>query len=118
MGLKFNPHTGEWEDVADRPSDPVAKLGTYFKGYWSSNLPDTATWLVFVGAFIVFGLALSLSGIVFGLCILGLFFEKTRNWLMLAGWLAAFSIAYAMTWLCYNKWTLICFGVFILGLLL
>ena len=66
MGLKFNPHTGEWEDVADRPSDPVAKLGTYFKGYWSSNLPDTATWLVFVGAFIVFGLALSLSGIVFG----------------------------------------------------
>ncbi|MEZ3577310.1 MAG: hypothetical protein K1W01_07425 [Muribaculaceae bacterium] len=31
MGLKFNPHTGEWEVVADKPVDRIALVGTYLK---------------------------------------------------------------------------------------
>ncbi len=118
MALKFNPKTGEWDEVADAPSDPVARIGVYFKGFYSSKLDDSASWLVFVGYAIVLLAVFSISTILGIVLLIGLFFEKTRNVEMVVGWIVGFPIAYLLSWVFYNKWTLICSAVLAIGFML
>ena len=118
MALKFNPHTGEWDEVPDAPSDPVARAGLYFKGYWAKGTPDTAQWLAYIGLALIFLFAAKISGVICVLLIIAAFIAKSRYWLAIAAYFIPLPIAFSLRYICYNKWTLICSAVLFLGFLL
>ncbi len=60
------------------PSDPVSRIGVYFKGFYSSKLDDTASWLVFVGYAIVLLAVFSFSTILGIVLLIGLFLKNTQ----------------------------------------